>query len=126
MDDNPFSLSVNEKDRVRHDVPQQKVNAGARMTFGNGLSASLFLHWVDATERLISDLSGNEYLAGVRSYTTVDGRVGYMFKERAEASLAVFNVLNDKHYEYPPGINLPDQSSDQVGRQAVFRVSWRF
>lgn len=126
-DDNPFTLSVNEEDRVRRDTPGHKVNAGARMRFKNGLSVNLLLHWVDGTERLISDLSGGEHLARVRSYTTVDGRVGYAFrKDKAEASLSVFNILNDRHLEYPQGINLPDRSSDRVGTQVAFKLSWRF
>ena len=125
--DNPFTVTVNEKSRERRDTPRHKVNAGARMKFRNGLSANLLLHWVDGTERLIKDLSGNEYLASVRSYTTVDARVGYAFwKDNAEASLSVFNILNDRHFEYPPGINLPDSSSDPVRTQVAFKLSCRF
>jgi iron complex outermembrane receptor protein len=125
--DNPTTLTINEKDRVRHDTPEHKVNADLRMKFGNGLSANLLLHWVDGTERLIKDLSENEYLARVRSYTIVTGRVGYTFwKERAEASLSVTNIFNDKHFEYPSGINLPDRSSDPVGRKVACKLSCRF
>ena len=126
-DDNPFTLSINERDRVRRDVPRHKLNAGGRMKFENGISASLLLHWVDETERLIGDLAGNEHLARVRSYTTVDGRVGYAFREgNAEVSLALSNIFNDRHYEYHPGIDLPDASSEPVGRQIAFKASCRF
>ena len=126
-DDNPYTLTVNEKNRVCHDVPHHRVNLGVRGKFRNGISANLLLHWVDSTERLIKDLASNEYIARVRSYTTVDGRVGYRFwKGNAEASLAILNMFNDRHYEYPPGINLPDTSSEKVGRKVVVKVSWRF
>jgi iron complex outermembrane receptor protein len=126
-DDNPGTVSVNEKDRVRRDTPRHKVNVGTRMRFNGGWSASLFAHWVDDTERLITDLAGNEYLAAVNSYTLVNGRVGYAFrKERAEASLSIFNIFNDRHYEYPPGINLPDHSSDAIGRKVTFTLGWKF
>lgn len=118
-DDNPTTTSVNEEGRVRHDVPQHRVNAGGRMKFKGGLSASLLLHWVDGTERLI-----NENPVRVRSYTIANGRVGWTFwKEKAEASLYVFNILNDRHFEYPPGSG---GSSDPVGSKVVFRVSCRF
>jgi iron complex outermembrane receptor protein len=126
-DDNPYTFSVNEQDRVRHDTPEHKVNAGVRTKFGSGWSSSLSASWVDKTERLITDLAGNEYQAKVASYTVVNARIGYLFwKERAEASLAVSNLFNEKHYEYPPGINLPDRSSDQIGRSIVGKVSYRF
>jgi iron complex outermembrane receptor protein len=126
-DDNPYTLSVNEKDRVRRDTPHNKVNAGARMKFEGSWSCNLSASWVDKTERLITDLAGNEYLARVDSYTVVSGRIGYnLWKGRGEASLAVSNLFNEKHYEYPPGINLPDRSSDQIGRSILGKVSYRF
>lgn len=126
-DDNPSTVTVNEEGRTRHEVPEHRVNIGIRGKFGRGWSANLLIHWVDGTERLIKDLSSNEYIARVRSYTTVDGRVGYTFRKgKAEASLAVLNMFNDRHYEYPPGINLPDASSEKVGRKVVFKFGWRF
>jgi outer membrane receptor protein involved in Fe transport len=117
---------------VRRDVPRHKVNAGARMKFKSGLSANLLLHWVDGTQRLITDVAGNEFQAGTDPYTIVNGRVGYTFwKGNAEASLDVLNIFNDKHFEYPPGINLPgivlpERSSDPVGRKVAFKLSCRF
>ena len=127
LDDNPYTVTVNEEGRTRHEVPEHKVNLGVRGKFGNGWSGNLLLHWVDGTERLIKDLASNEYVARVRPYTTVDGRVGYAFlKGDAEASLAVFNMFNDRHYEYPPGINLPDSSSEKVGRKVILKLSLRF
>jgi outer membrane receptor protein involved in Fe transport len=131
-DDNPTTLTVNEEDRRRRDVPRHKVNAGARMKFKSGLSANLLLHWVDGTERLITDVAGNEFQAGTDPYTIVNGRVGYTFwKGNAEASLDVLNIFNDKHFEYPPGINLPgivlpERGSDPVGRKVAFKLSCRF
>jgi iron complex outermembrane receptor protein len=126
-DDNPSTLLINEKDRRRQDVPEHKVNAGIRTKFKNGLSASLLAHWADGTERRIIDLSGNEFLARTDPYTIVNARIGYALRKgKAEASLSVFNLFNDRHFEYPPGINLPDRSSDPVGRKVAFKVSCRF
>jgi hypothetical protein len=57
----------------------------------------------------------------------VNARIGYALRKgKAEASLSVFNLFNDRHFEYPPGINLPDRSSDPVGRKVAFKVSCRF
>lgn len=127
QDDNPFTFTVNERDRRRHDTPEHKINLGVRTKLDGGWTGSLYATWVDQTERLIFDLAGNEYLAKVDPYIIVNGRIGYSFRqERGEVSLAVFNMLGDKHHEYPSGINLPDVSSDPVGAQAVLKLSWRF
>lgn len=126
-DDNPYTISVNEKDRVRHNTPENKVNAGMRMKFRNGLSLNLLADWVGGSERLINDFDGNEYLAKVDTYTIVNVRAGYTFRKgNAEASLYAFNIFNNGHYEYPPGINLPERSSDEIGRKIVFKVGYRF
>jgi iron complex outermembrane receptor protein len=126
-EDNPFTLMVNEQDRVRHDIPAHKVNAGTRMKFANGLSTNLFLHWSDSSERLIGDLTGNEYLVRTDPYIIFNTRLGYLFwQDRAEASLYVYNLLNDRHFEYPAGINLPDASSDPVGRKILLKLNYRF
>jgi iron complex outermembrane receptor protein len=126
-EDNPFTLMVNEQDRVRHDIPAHKVNAGTRMKFANGLSTNLFLHWSDSSERLIGDLTGNEYLVRTDPYIIFNTRIGYSFwQDRAEASLYVSNLFNDRHFEYPAGINLPDASSDPVGRKILLKLNYRF
>jgi outer membrane receptor protein involved in Fe transport len=131
-DDNPTTLTVNEKDRARRDVPRHKVNAGVRIKFNHGISVNLRLHWVDETQRLITDLGGNEFQGKTDPYTIVNGGVGYSFwRGKAEASLNVFNIFNDRHFEYPTGnnlagINLPERSSEPVGRKLAFKVSCRF
>jgi outer membrane receptor for ferrienterochelin and colicin len=126
-EDNPSTLTINEKNRVRHDTPQHKANFGTRMKFENGLSANLILHWAGRTEWLIPDLSGNEYRAEVAPYIIFNTRIGYSFwRDRAEASLSVYNLFNDRHFEYPPGINLPDASSEAVGRKILLKLHYRF
>jgi len=126
-EDNPFTRLVNEQDRVRHDSPTHKVNAGTRMKFANGLSTNLLLHWADGSEWLTSDLSGNEYLVRTDPYLIFNTRIGYLFwQDRAEASLYVYNLFNDRHFEYPAGINLPDASSDPVGRKIFLKLHYRF
>jgi outer membrane receptor protein involved in Fe transport len=111
---------------MRRDTPRNKVNIGARMKFGSGWSSSLTASWVDATERLITDLDGNEYQAELDPYTLINARLGRMlYKDSAELSLSVFNMFNDRHYEYPPGINLPDQSSEVIGRTISVTLNFK-
>jgi len=126
-EDNPLTTEINEKDRVRLENPKNKINAGLRMKLENGVSANILAHWVDKTKRFIYDREGNEYLSGVDAYTILNARAGYTFmKGKTEVSLSVFNLLNDKHYEYPIGINLPDPSSDEIGRRVAANVSYKF
>jgi outer membrane receptor protein involved in Fe transport len=112
---------------VRHDSPTHKVNAGTRMKFASGLSTTFLLHWADGSEWIIPDLSGNEYLVRTDPYIIFNTRIGYSFwQDRAETSLSVYNLFNDRHFEYPSGINLPDASSDPVGRKILLKLNYRF
>ncbi|OGS21897.1 MAG: hypothetical protein A3J83_04730 [Elusimicrobia bacterium RIFOXYA2_FULL_40_6] len=126
-EDNLSTLLINETNRVRYENPQTKVNAGVRMKFESGISVNLAANWVDTTTRIISDTAGNNYLAEVRAYTIVNSRMGYIFLDNSvEIALNVFNLLDDKHYEYPVGINLPDYSSDEIGRKITVSANYKF
>jgi len=126
-EDNPFTRTVNERDRVRTRDPRHKVNVGFQIALRNGLSMNLYANWVDATKRLIIAPDGTENLAGLDAYTLVNCRLGYAFlREKAEVSLYVFNIFNDRHFEYPPGLHLPDRSSTEIGRKIAAKLSLRF
>lgn len=126
-DDDPATITVDEKNRIRPDYPKNKANAGLSAKFKNGISANLLANWVDKTERIITDIAGNEYSAEVREYTILNTRVAYaLLREKAEISVSVFNLFDDRHYEYPVGINLPDFSSDKIARKITGSINYRF
>lgn len=117
-DDDPSTIGINEEHRKRMENPRHKFNAGLRFIFKNGFSLNLLGHWVDRTRKLVKDDSGNSFLAAVDDYLIVNARVGYRFwKNKAELALSVFNLFNDKHYEYPSPENLPFLESTRIGRR---------
>ncbi len=74
-----------------------KGNIGLTCTFSNGLSGTIFLHYVGEPEAPAP---------GVRPYTIVNLRVGYRFKlfeREAELAVQAFNVFDDVHREFPRG-----------------------
>jgi len=46
--------------------------------------------------------------------------------ENVQPQCIFHQLLRSFHFEYPLGINLPDRSSDEVGRKIVGRLSMRF
>lgn len=125
--DNPYTKTINEEDRICPEFPKNKVNASLAMRLKKNIQVNLLAHWVDKTERLNADAQRNEYLAPTDAYTLFNISAKYTFlDQRAGLSLSVFNLFNDKHYEYPPGINLPDTTSDKIGRKLSAGVSYKF
>jgi len=90
-------------------TPEHKINAGVSAGPFSGLTGTLLVHYVGETDwppGLRSPGIPREiWLPGYRSapsYTLVNLRVAYRFlKDRAEAGVHVFNLLNDKHREFP-------------------------
>jgi iron complex outermembrane receptor protein len=118
---------IDEQDRTRTEYPRNKVNVGIRVKPYEGWSVNLNGHWVDSFQFHSTDLEENEHLVSLDDYMLLNIRLGYTFyHERAEISLAVFNLFNDRHYEYPPGINLPDQNSTRIGRQITAQIGFGF
>ncbi|MCP5049107.1 MAG: outer membrane beta-barrel protein, partial [bacterium] len=116
--DDPSTPQFIEENQVRTQYPKHKLNAGLRFLFKNGFSFNLLAHWVDKTRRQISDSFGNPYLAAVDDYFLVNTRAGYTFwKGKAELGISVYNLFNDRHYQYPsdPGSLLPN--SFRIGRR---------
>lgn len=121
------TITFNEKDKVHLGNPKNKVNAGLRLKPLKGLSVNLTTQWVDKIEKLLPDISGNEYLVGLDDHLIFNTRLGYIFlNDKAEVSLVAFNIFNNKYYEYPPGVNLPDISSDKIGCKITAGLSYKF
>jgi len=88
-------------------APRNKFNANLRLTPLRGLSCSLSLHYVDATEWEVKDSEGRVSREKAEAYTLLNARLGYKFlDDRLEVAAAVFNLLHDKHREYPLGEEL--------------------
>lgn len=125
--DNPYTTYVNEKNRARPEYPKHKLNTGLRILFKNGFSLNFLAHWVDRTQRFISDGKWNVYLASVEDYLLVNARVGYtLWQKRLDLSLAVFNLFNNKHYQYPSAADVFNPNSYRIGRKITFTVKIKF
>ncbi len=95
-EDDP-QTSENEKNQVVLSSPQHKINTSFKFFFGNGFSLNLMSHYVSATEKRESWAFGK-----VDPYVLINTRLGYRFnQDKNEISLAIFNLLNHAHYEYP-------------------------
>jgi outer membrane receptor for ferrienterochelin and colicin len=127
-DDDPYSQNINEKNQVRPENPKHKANAGLRFLFRNGISLNLLAHWVDKTRKVFSDKEGNTYLNPVKAYFLFNPRLGFTFwNKKAEIALAVFNLFNSIHYEYPPGNNNPDfLAGEEIGRRFTLSLEIKF
>ena len=101
----------NEKGLRVKSSPKNKVNCGLRFNFRNGFSANFLAHYVDATEKTETWAYGK-----VDSYTLVNARIGYRFyNNRLEMAVTVFNLLNEKHYEYPGN----DKQGNPIGGHEI-------
>ena len=126
-EDESTTIDIDEKDRIRPENPKHKINAGLRFVFKNGISINLLAHWIDKTRKIIRDSSGNSYLASVDDYLLLNTRVGYRFwKKKAEVALSIFNLFNDKHYEYPMDTGSPLPDSARIGRRITFTLTVKF
>lgn len=109
-------------------TPQHKANGGVTVSLDNGLSATVLLNYVGATNWphviRFSNLPETFWflpLGPLDAYTLLNLRVGYSFwKKRAEAAVSVFNLLGDKHREYPM------EKITQVDRRITGRVQVNF
>ena len=126
-EDEPSTPQSNEKNRIRPENPKHKLNASLRVIVKNGFSVNLLAHWVDKTKKLVNNSEGNIYLAPVDDYFILNARLGYSFwRKKAELALSLFNLFNDKHYEFPPGTDLSIPYSDRIGRRITFTLAVKF
>lgn len=108
-------------------IPQHKVNAGVFADWENGWSAMAQVHWVDRITEdalnpapsLIPPGSPTTLVVDLDSYTRVDARVAYKWdKPDVEVSATVFNLLGDRHQEYPLG--------QPLERWLLVNAIWKF
>ncbi|MDD5224105.1 MAG: TonB-dependent receptor, partial [bacterium] len=109
-------------------TPQHKANGGVTLALSNGFSSTVILNYVGSTEWphviRFPNLPKTLWflpLGSLDSYTLLNLRVGYAFlKKRAEVSVSVFNLLGDKHREYP------SDHIEEVDRRVTGRVQVNF
>lgn len=117
------AFATNDGQRIKS-APQNKVNAGVYADWESGWAAMAQMHWVDHTRHSVinpapvTPLDLN-LVRDVDSYTRVDTRVAYHIEDPdLELSIAVYNLFNDRHQEYPFG--------ERFARSVVLNALWKF
>jgi len=120
-------LPDNNPEKIRFENPRNKINAGVRFIFKNGFSVNLLGHWVDTTKKMVKETDGDIDIKTVSDNLLVNTRVGYIFwKKKAEVAIAVFNLFNQNHYEFPLDMSSPVPSSVLLGRKITFTARLNF
>lgn len=119
-EDDPTTF-VDEKNQRKKESPQNKVNAGLRFKFKNGLSSNILAHYVDEIE-----WRDGQTCYKLDPYTLVNVRVGYQLNSHIEIAIAVFNLFNDKHYEYMIGNNPDLPFGEEIARKITGNINCRF
>ncbi|WP_447977926.1 TonB-dependent receptor plug domain-containing protein [Candidatus Nitrospira bockiana] len=100
---------------ARRGAPTHKLNAGLHGEWDNGLSAQALVHYYGVATYPLIDFFPQFAAAGliptssvpdprVGSYTLLNLRAGYwLWRDKAELAVSVFNALNDRHREHPLG-----------------------
>lgn len=126
-DDYIYTPEVNEEGNIRDDYPTLKVNAGLRLVLPRGFSLNLQANWVSSVHRELADESWRTYSVPVDDYLIVNGRLGFSFlKKKAEVALSVFNLFQNKHYQYPTLTAFPVPRSFQVGSRVRLTLIYKF
>lgn len=114
-EDDPLTPE-NEKGQRVKSSPRNKINGSLRLNFDNGFSANIMMHYVGETEKSETWAFGK-----TDPYTLINVRLGYRFmNETTEIGLAVFNLLNNAHYEYPETNNQRKPSgAHKIGRRVT-------
>ena len=88
--------------------PEHKANSGIRWLPPSGPTLSLIFHWIGRYEDQFIDLENSTFPAIVErrnelgKYLLVNGKASYRWwNNRMEAGIKVFNLLNQKEYQYP-------------------------
>jgi iron complex outermembrane receptor protein len=113
----------NEKVQIIRTAPRHKVNAALRFEPTSHLSANLMMHHVSQTE-----LKEDWAYGKVNPYTLFNIRLGYTVLDGIiETSLSVFNLLGNKHFEYP-GYDKDGNpcAGHQIGRRVSFGLLLNF
>lgn len=100
-------------------VIAQKAGLGSRFFLPRGFTANIQLYFVD---RLHFEQEAWVGEATVKDYTRLDVRVGKtLFQEKVEIALIGQNLLDPRHYEYPPTL-----SAGEANRMFLMELSYRF
>lgn len=125
-DDLPTTPLINEKNRIKPEYPEHKINMGFRVKLRNGFSLNLLGHWVSQTKHDIQ-YNYKEQLITIKDYLLINPRVGYSLSPNGlELSLGIFNLFNNVHYEYPAGIVTTPAFSHPLGRKVTFALTYSF
>jgi iron complex outermembrane receptor protein len=103
-------------------APRDKVNAGLRADWANGLRGEVSFNYVSSAAYPVSSVFSQfsrppfngplPQSNNVGSYSLLNLYLAYAFwKDRAEVAFSVFNALNDVHKEFPLG--------DEIGSRAM-------
>lgn len=107
--------------------PPHHASAGFRLNHKD-FSCQLTGLFVDSAQFFITD-SKEGFLEIAEPYFLLNASMGYSFGE-TEIRFAVFNLLDQAHYEYPPGnnlpnLNIPEPSSDALARRMTVSLRYR-
>ncbi|MFH1259710.1 MAG: TonB-dependent receptor [Elusimicrobiota bacterium] len=122
--DEPTTLLKDEKNTKNEQIPLHKINCGLDMKL-NKIRANLIANYVSENS-WIRTLAGEERREKVNGYIQLNGRIGYRVFEGAEAAVSVFNILENKHNEFPLGWGPTYPISDEIGRRITLDISYKF
>jgi len=71
----------------------------------------------------IQDSRSNSDLTGVKSYATIDTRLGYLFNNNLDFKVGIQNLLNNRHQEFDKGLF---GNEAWVGRTVYFKTVVKF
>lgn len=116
--DNPDTELLDESQQAWEKFPRNKINAGLRFHLNRCLHVNINGNWVDSTAHYINAMDGNEYIEPLNDYMTFDATILYRVNN-LEFSLAVYNLFNNRHLEFPSGPD-PSVAFSQVTGSRVY------
>ncbi|MCG2712489.1 MAG: TonB-dependent receptor, partial [Candidatus Omnitrophica bacterium] len=96
--------------------PLNKINLGIITELTKEFSVNMFVSYVDSVEWAQSGVYTVD--SKTPSYTLLNSRIAYKFTENGKATMEIFNILNDKHKEYPYG--------EEIGQRITVGVNYNF
>ena len=120
--DDPTTPENEKGERIKA-FPMHKINAGLRLEPKSHFSTNLMMHHVSETEKKKDSAYGQ-----IDPYTLFNIRVGYeVLDGKIETSLSVFNLFDNKHFEYP-GYDKDGNpcAGHQIGRRIIFGILLNF
>ncbi|MBN1384351.1 MAG: TonB-dependent receptor, partial [Elusimicrobia bacterium] len=110
---------------VRYKVfPRNKVNAGLRCRFENGITAKFLTHYVEKTE-VVESFGAGAVTVKYPAYTLINARIGCEPVENLDISLAAYNLFNDPKIRNYSGAGDAPVLED-LKRKVTATVSYKF